>query len=187
MSDTTRLIPCSSQTVGPFFRIGLQYLVDRLAAVESSADAIEIRGRVFDSEGAPVPDSMIEFWGADPSGAYSGVHPGANGFPAGFCRVATGEDGGFSFSIGKPGATPMGDGRMQAPHFLVLFFARGLLRNLVTRVYFEGEQANGADPVLAGIPPQRQHTLVARAAGGPGLYNWNIVLQGKDETVFFDW
>jgi protocatechuate 3,4-dioxygenase alpha subunit len=193
MSETTKLndsakwIPTSSQTVGPYFRIGLQSLAHRMSELEAGPDAIEIRGKVFDSEGEPVPDAMVEFWGAAPTGAYSGVQPGANGFPAGFYRAPTGKDGEFSFSIGKPGPAPAGDGRIQAPHFLVLFFARGLLRNMLTRVYFEGEPANDLDPVLAVVPAERRHTLIARADKGTKIYNWNIVLQGKDETVFFDW
>jgi protocatechuate 3,4-dioxygenase alpha subunit len=88
----------------------------------------------------------------------------------------------------KPGPVEFGDGRMQAPHMLVLCFARGLLRSLITRVYFAQEPANDADPVLMEIPTERRHTLIAKLdEARPRVFQWDVVLQGTDETVFFAW
>jgi protocatechuate 3,4-dioxygenase alpha subunit len=88
----------------------------------------------------------------------------------------------------KPKTVAFGDGRMQAPHMLVLVFARGLLRHLITRVYFEGAAENSSDPVLREVPPDRRGTLIAqRASGTTGSYRWDVVLQGERETVFFAW
>ena len=182
MSGNSRLTPWSSQTVGPYFSIGLQALIDEGAAIEAhSAETITINGKVLYRDGAPVPDAMLEFWSADRAGD---THQ--SGFPQGFRRVATGIDGSFSVSMNKPPELDMGDGQTQAPHLLVLIFCRGLLRHLVSRVYFEDEPTNSSDPVLLGVPAERRHTLVARREGG-ACYGWNVVLQGAEETVFFAW
>jgi len=147
-----------------------------------------MRGRVLDRDGAPVPDAMLEFWDAGPSGAFSSESQNTSGYPRGFHRVATDPDGGFSFVTVKPGIVGFGDGRMQAPHMLVLVFARGLLRHLITRVYFEDEPGNATDPVLLEVPAERRETLVARPdACDSAIFHWNVVLQGEKETAFFAW
>ena len=180
MSADTKLNPCASQTVGPYFRIGLQSLIDESPAHDG--ETITISGRVLDRDSAPVPDAMLEFWSADRAGT---SHP--SGFAEGFRRAATDIDGNFSVSMRRPRPIDVGDGRMQAPHALLLFFARGLLRHLISRIYFEDEAAaNGSDPVLLGIPPARRHTLVARR-GAADTYHWDVILQGDEETVFFAW
>jgi protocatechuate 3,4-dioxygenase alpha subunit len=182
------MIPSGSQTVGPYFRIGLEYLVSREPVGSAPGDAIELRGKVLDRDGAPVSDAMLEFWGADQPGAYSGGEQHSNGHPAGFHRVATDFDGSFSMVLNKLGPTPLGDGRFQAPHMIVLVFARGLLRHLITRVYFELEPTNAVDPVLLEIPVERRNTLIARIdANNPRVFQWNVILQGRNETVFFAW
>jgi protocatechuate 3,4-dioxygenase, alpha subunit len=186
--NATKLVPSGSQTVGPFFSICLEYLVGQAPVNESSIDTIEIHGKVLDRDGAPVWDAMLEFWGTDSSGSNSDSVKHSSGHPLGFHRVATGLDGSFSLTLSKPGPAPLGDGRLQAPHMLVLVFARGLLRHLITRIYFDLEPANAADPVLLAIPADRQHTLIARSdASNPRAFQWNIVLQGDNETVFFAW
>jgi protocatechuate 3,4-dioxygenase alpha subunit len=187
MIEESRHIPASSQTVGPFFRIGLEYLVE--LAPKLGVDApqqIEIRGRVLDGDGAPVPDAMLEFWSAGT--AAIATDQNADGLPAGFRRVATAADGSFSAAVVRPTAVPLGDGRMQAPHMLVLVFARGLLRNLISRVYLGDELANASDAVLSAVPAERRGTMIARCeAGKKNSYEWNVILQGRDETVFFAW
>ena len=189
MTTNAKLIPTSSQTVGPYFRIGLQYMLDRCdAAGAATAGAIEIRGRVLDSDGVGVSDAMLEFW---TPGVAETLPPSARdqeGLPAGFCRVGTDKGGNFTAKVTKPAAVPMGDGRMQAPHMLVLVFMRGLLRNLLSRVYFVDEPGNAADPVLEAIPAERRGTLVAQLENREASsYRWDVVLQGQDETVFFEW
>lgn len=179
MSSESRLIPSSSQTVGPFFRIGLEHLMDRAPAGRSGV--IVIRGKVLDRDGAPVPDAMIEFWTA----AFAGT-PDTDGSPVGFRRVGTDVDGAFSVSIPRPPALVAPDGSTQAPHLLALVFARGLLRHLVTRVYFEDEAANVSDSVLLSVPADRRNTLTA-ARQGADEFRWDVRLQGPDETVFFAW
>lgn len=178
-----KLVPTASQTVGPYFSIGMEYL----CATSAPAETVTVHGQVFDANRLPVPDAVLELWHADPSGLYSSQRE-RSGRPAGFARIATDAEGRFSFTTCKPGAVPSGLNHMQAPHIEVLFFARGLLRHLITRMYFPDEASNATDPLLQSLPDDRRATLVAsdKSASGDDL-EWNIVLQGEDETVFFAW
>ena len=192
----------TSQTVGPYFQIGLaRFYVDDLTGPGVSGDAIEIAGRVFDGDGQPVPDGVIEIWQADAQGQYS--HPeyyeelestpknnpqaqrGQGGAFQGFGRVPTQPDGSFRFKTIKPGRVPAPDGTLQAPHIAVSIFTRGLLRRLVTRIYFPDEPSNAEDFALKLIEAGRRHTLIAKKLRDNWM-EWNVVLQGADETVFFD-
>jgi protocatechuate 3,4-dioxygenase alpha subunit len=181
MSAEPKLIPAGSQTVGPYFRIGLEYLIDRAASPEPAAEGIlTIRGQVLDRDCAPVVDAMLEFWNASDASARSNVSS------VGFARAATDDDGNFCVHMARPSALASDDGTLQAPHMLVLVFARGLLRHLISRVYFEGESGNSADPVLNTISAERRHTLVAKNEDR-NSFRWDVILQGNDETVFFAW
>jgi len=185
VTDDSRLIPAGSQTVGPFFSIGLDYLIDRAPVLHADkAGRIEVRGRVLDRDGTPVPDAVLEFW----SPRLTVSTPDQDQYPSGFRRTATDINGNFAVAAMRPAAAPLEDGRMQAPHMLVLVFARGLLRHLLTRVYFENEPGNTADTVLKEIPAERRATLIARLENHQtNSYQWDVRLQGQDETVFFAW
>lgn len=186
---TTRLVPSGSQTVGPFFTIGLNYLAGRPVETDfAQGGHVEISGRVLEGAGNPVPDAMLEVWAADSSGRYGAARAEVSGSPPGFRRVVTDQSGQFSFTIKKPGAVTFDDGRNQAPHLVVLVFARGLLRHLITRVYFPDEHANTSDPVLEVVPRARRSTMIAHSEGGDlNRLRWDVILQGTDETVFFAW
>jgi protocatechuate 3,4-dioxygenase alpha subunit len=151
---------------------------------------IEIVGRVTDGDGVTIPDAMIELWQADGAGRFPGHDKGANTTFKGFGRSETVNDGVFSFRTVKPGAVPGPDGKIQAPHIDVGVFSRGIVRRMFTRIYFEGEAANDADPILALVPPDRRATLIARrdgtGAGGAPRYRFDIRVQGGEETVFFE-
>ena len=181
----------TSQTVGPYFAIGLTRLrkVD-LAAAGVSGEKITIAGRVLDGKGNPVVDALFEIWQANSHGKYA--HPEDNqnkpleaGFQ-GYGRIPVDESGRFAFTTIKPGAVPGPDGKKQAPHIAVSVFARGLLRRLVTRIYFPEESANTNDPILNLIESARRGTLIARKTPVEGALEWNVILQGAAETVFFD-
>ena len=189
MNDNSPGIPAGSQTVGPYFQIGLEYLLDRTPALApGSAGTIEIRGQGLDRDCVPVPDAMVEFWSAETLDGGSSVDGVRSGCPAGFRRAATGEDGKFVAVMERPAPVRFNDEVRQAPHMLVLVFARGLMRHLLTRVYLSDEKGNDSDPVLMRIAEERRNTLIARRdVSRAGLYVWNIVLQGTDETVFFAW
>lgn len=183
-----KLVPSGSQTVGPFFQIGLQYMIEAQAEQETGPGTIELHGRVVDRDGVAVPDAVLEFWSADRAESFAAIGPPGNGIPSAFHRVATDIEGRFCARVIKPGPVPFGDGTFQAPHFAVLFFARGLLRHLITRVYFADESENDRDTVLQQVPMERRHTLIARPDSAESrIFCWDIVLQGADETAFFAW
>jgi protocatechuate 3,4-dioxygenase, alpha subunit len=182
MSTNARLTPYGSQTVGPFFHIGLDYLLERAPKIAGTEHAIRVQGRVLDRDGRPVPDALLEFWSPHPSTSAIAAQDGEAGFPSGFHRAPTDDSGAYSIVMHRPA----GDESAQAPHMLVLVFARGLLRHLISRVYFEGEAANENDPVLLAVPAARRGTLIARR-DGQDAYQWDVVLQGDNETVFFAW
>jgi protocatechuate 3,4-dioxygenase alpha subunit len=178
-----------SQTVGPFFAIGLPWDAGPVAVPEETPGAIRITGTVYDGAGEPVPDSLIETWQADPDGCFADLHGhgGPSRLPGfrGFARYGAEDgDGRFEIVTVKPGAVPSPGGGEQAPHVNVSVFARGMLHRCVTRIYFADEtEANAADPLLSSVPTDRQGTLLARPADGG--YVFDIRLQGPEETVFF--
>jgi protocatechuate 3,4-dioxygenase alpha subunit len=170
-----------SQTVGPFFGVGLPFEKGEQIVPPGSAGVIRIEGQVLDGNGEPVPDALLEIWQPDDRGRYAQV---AGGEARGFGRSRTDAEGAFNFTTVKPGATPAPDGRRQAPHLNVTVFARGLLRHLVTRMYFPDEtDANATDPVLNLVEPARRETLIAKSCGG--VVHFDVRLQGERETVFF--
>lgn len=198
----SKLRQSPSQTVGPYFAYGLsaaQYGYDYstvvapdLANEGTEGERIRLIGQVFDGDGHTIDDAMIEIWQANAHGRYN--HPADDRRDnrldpdfTGFGRSGSGADPAqhFVFNTIKPGA--LGDG--QAPHLNMIVMMRGLLVHLFTRVYFEDEgEANAADPVLALVPEERRHTLIAsrQSATAGGTYRFDIRMQGPNETVFFD-
>jgi protocatechuate 3,4-dioxygenase alpha subunit len=180
-----------SQTVGPFFTIGFDRLMKTdLTGPGISGERVTISGRVVDGDGKPVRDALLEIWQANSHGKYA--HPEDHqtkplepGFQ-GYGRIGVDENGRFLITTVKPGAVPGPDGKIQAPHIAVSLFARGLQLRLVTRIYFPEEAANADDYVLNLIEPARRGTLIARKMAGSGTLEWNVILQGGEETVFFD-
>ncbi|HVS88777.1 MAG TPA: protocatechuate 3,4-dioxygenase subunit alpha [Candidatus Acidoferrum sp.] len=182
----------TSQTVGPFFSIGLDRLrANNLAGPGVSGERFTIEGKVFDGDGQPVPDAMIEIWQANVYGKYA--HPEDThekplepGF-SGHGRVPTDGNGQFRFTTIKPGSVPGPAGKPQAPHLVVSIFMRGLMKRLVTRIYFPDEAANNSDLVLSLVEPARRPTLIAKKVlERDAVLQWNVFLQGSEETVFFD-
>ncbi|MGC1303999.1 MAG: protocatechuate 3,4-dioxygenase subunit alpha [Caulobacteraceae bacterium] len=203
------------QTVGPFFHYGLpwkggadlvgrsdlgarpelfpaEHYVLNLAPPkgEVAGERIEIVGRVSNADGEPVPDAMVEIWQANAAGRYASPDDPRTDLPldedfTGFGRASTDAQGEYRFLTVRPGRVPGPGNRLQAPHIAVGLFARGVLKRLVTRLYFEGETANAEDPILELVPPERRDTLVARP-DGEGRWRFDIRIQGERETVFFD-
>jgi protocatechuate 3,4-dioxygenase alpha subunit len=179
-----------SQTVGPFFK---NALVRREFATvvndRTRGERVIIEGAVLDGDRAPVGDAMLEIWQANSEGRYD--HPADTQEKLldpnfyGFGRIGTAQDGSFRIVTIKPGPVPGAGGRLQAPHISVSVFARGLLKRLATRIYFPGEALNQSDPVLNEVPAERRPSLIARP-GADGALRFDIILQGTDETVFFD-
>ena len=178
-----------SQTVGPYFAIGMPWPEGPQAVAPGTPGAIAIRGTIYDGAGAPIPDYLLETWQADPDGHFAdmwgyGSPSTREGF-RGFARIGHEDgDGSFELMTVKPGPVAMPSGAIAARHIDVSLFARGMLHRSVTRFYFAGEvDANEANPVLATVPAERVETLLARPADGG--YEIDIRLQGAGETVFF--
>ena len=155
------------QTVGPYLHIGLRVGLDMPSA---PASRVVIRGRLLDGKGAGIPDGLLEWWHS----SLTTMH-----------RSMTGEDGVFLFEGCKPPAIDGPDGSIQAPHFAVRVLARGILTQYMTRLYFADDPATAADPILKLVPEGRRQTLLAQPAS-PNEYRFDVVVQGHNETVFFD-
>ena len=166
-----------SQTAGPYLHIGMMDAVGRpilsadLRAGGLAGEPVTLAGRVTDGSGGAVADAVLEIWQADGNGAF----PEGRGAAG---RCACDEAGRYRFETVRPG--PVAG---QAPHVAMLLFARGVNRALHLRAYFEGDPANGADPVLRAAGA-RGRTLIARPDGG--AWRLDICLQGEGETVFLD-
>jgi protocatechuate 3,4-dioxygenase, alpha subunit len=183
-----------SQTVGPFYSLGLtQKTTNLLASNTTQGEKIRIEGYVFDGDGKPVPDAMVEIWQANAYGRYN--HPDDKQEKPldpsflGWGRSGTDKTGVFSFETVKPGSVPGTDASVQAPHINVTVFARGMLVHAYTRIYFGDEPENETDPVLSSIKSKsRRRTLIAprEENNGKPVYRFDIRLQGENETVFFD-
>ncbi len=189
-SDEPDLIATPSETVGPFFHFGLATdpalgcVADRTA----EGEFITVRFRITDANGTPVPDALVEIWQVDASGAPA-VRPTLAATPAfrGFGRMPTAEDGCCEFQTVRPGRVRDTGAGVQASHINVCLFARGLLRQVHTRLYFRGDPALADDAVLAVVPRERRKTLLARPdPENDARWLFDIRLQGHDETVFFD-
>lgn len=178
-----------SQTVGPYFAIGLPFDIGPLAVPEGTPGAFHLTGTIYDGAGVPIPDFLLETWQADSEGRFADLHDyrgpsQLEGF-RGFARYGL-EDGDGTFDILtiKPAPLPGLGGTTQAPHIDVSVFARGMLHRSVTRIYFADEpEANAADPVLARVPVERRGSLLAEPVDGG--YRFDIRFQGPSETVFF--
>ncbi|MPY90305.1 MAG: protocatechuate 3,4-dioxygenase subunit alpha [Luteitalea sp.] len=170
MTGDTALIATPSQTVGPFFHHGLVPHADPMADRFPGGERIRLLVRVTDGDSQPVSDALVEVW-------QRGV----------FGRMPTREDGTCEFETVRPGTIPDERVESQAPHISVCLFARGLLRQLHTRIYFAGDPALAEDAALGTVPEERRGTLLASPdPTRPGHWVFDVHLQGERETVFFD-
>jgi protocatechuate 3,4-dioxygenase alpha subunit len=191
-----------SQTVGPFYAYCLtptkyklhEIFTNDLIVPGLEGEKIRIEGRVLDGDNVGIFDAMVEIWQADAKGSFAHArdHQGANTGFKGFGRVEPDKEGKYHFLTIKPGRVEAPDGKLQAPHIDVAVFARGMLKHLVTRIYFGDEESNKDDPVLSQVPADRRDTLTAkpRGNGREKVYRFDIRIQegseGPPETQFFE-
>ena len=157
------------QTVGPFLHIGIRAGLEPLPSARPDA-LVSIRGRLLDGAGAGIPDGVLEWW-----------HPELPFVQRSF----TGEGGSFSITTIKPSTLTTPDGRVQAPHLAIRVLGRGIQTQYLTRLYFEDEAETAGDPILNLVPAHRRPTLIARPTARRE-YRFDVVVQGENETVFFD-
>lgn len=166
MSQPTPALPItSSQTIGPFPHEGWRWAFD----AGNQDLPVQITGRVFDGDGNPVSDAVLEAW-------LPGTNAGAalEGLP-GLYRIHSQDDGSFRFSLPAHGVA-------NEPAAYIVVFARGLLKHQFSAVYL-GDNADA--PLLKQVPAERRATLIAKPGAG-GTHQWDLHLQGPAETVFFD-
>jgi len=170
-------IATASQTIGPYWHLLEDKSWADLTRFGADGEKIRFIGSIIDGDGQPVGDGCVEIWQSDP--------PASASFPA-FGRCGTDAEGKFHFTTVKPGPVRGRGNAQQAPHLAIAVFARGLLKALVTRAYFDGEKLNETDPLLSSIEdPARRRTLIARPVGD-GTWRLDIRLQGEGEAVFLE-
>ena len=204
-----------SQTVGPYFHYGLAWKggADLVQRSEMGArldlippehyvlggsnvtgtpqgEVILVAGCIYDADGKPVPDAMIELWQANAAGRYASPDDVREDVPldqhfVGFGRSSTDVEGVYRFRTIRPGRVPGPGNTLQAPHLALSVFARGVIKRLPTRLYFADGEGNDSDPILTLVPEERRHTLIAQRKPD-GTWWLDIHLQGTNETVFFD-
>ncbi len=173
-----------SQTIGPFFHVGLKWEEGDKVTFASGGDRVILTGRIFDGAGSVVSDALVETWQAGPDGKVPGV--GAEPRACGYSRVFTDSDGRYSVDTLMPGPCAGPGGEKYPPQIHVLIFARGLLKALRTRVFLAAP-GNVSDDPLARAAGSRVSTLIAaRDPGQPATWHWDVRLQGKDETAFIE-
>ena len=167
----------ASQTVGPYWHLLEDAAWADLTRFGAPGEKLTLTGAIYDGDGTPCTDACVEIWQADP--------PASDSFP-GFGRSRTNGRGEYRFITLKPGPVPGRGNALQAPHIAICVMARGLMKGLVTRAYFDGEALNATDPLLMSIDdPARRGTLFAKPAGS-SVWRMDIRLQGDRETVFLD-
>lgn len=180
--------PTPSQTVGPYFTLGMK-LGNVIAREDTEGERIRIEGNVFDGDGDPIFNVLIELWQANAHGRYNHPHdqrdvPLDPNF-IGFGRTDTDPHGHYEFRTVKPGPVPFQGDEMQAPHVVLLIHASGVFYPLMTRMYFADDPRTESDPVLQLVPQGRRRTLLARPEerDGEKVYRFDIVLRGESEDL----
>lgn len=181
----TDLKKTPSQTIGPFFKFGTEWIAHENVFSGDYPNSITIKGSIYDGEGNSIPDGMIELWQADENGLFP---PDTAKNWMGFARRLTDDAGQYEINTVKPASVKAADGSMQAPHIFVVLFARGLLKPVMTRIYFaDEEEANNNDPLLLAISDiNSKKTLIAKKVSD-SVYEFNIHLQDSSkgpETLF---
>lgn len=189
-SGRGNLLPATNEdTTGPYHPV--QFYDARLAdltvigpglVVAPRGEPIEIAGEVRGGDGALANGVTLEFWQANAAGIYrtpaTAGHPALDPWFDGFGRLRAG-DGRYRFRTIRPGAAP---GR--APCVTVTLFSDGIAR-IAAQMFFAGDPANDADPLLASLPEAERARLLAREEA-PGRWRFDVRMSGGGETPFFE-
>lgn len=181
-----KLPPTPSQTVGPYYGIGLPFADDNLLLPKGHADSTILWGYVFDGNGEPVIDAHLEIWQADSEGRISRSEGSIrrDGTFIGYGRTTTDETGRYWFNTVAPGSVVSPVPQSPAPFISMGVFARGLLDRLMTRVYIPSSEIE-KDPLIQKLTKDRSETLIGEFQKD-GSLRFDIRLQGQNETVFLN-
>lgn len=182
---TNQLGRTPSQTIGPFFKFGTEWIADEDVVSPDHSDSFILTGIVYDGAGNPVSDGMIEIFQADGKGNFQ---QNASGSWSGFARRLTDENGSYTIRTIKPGAVKTSYGDIQAPHILMVVFARGLLKPVFTRIYFPDETVKNAnDPLLSAIDNEEALGTMFAVKVSDSVFEFDVRLQDSTkgpETQF---
>ncbi len=173
-----------SQTIGPFFHVGLKWEGGEKVAFQTAGTPLVLTGRVYDGSGAVIADALIETWQAGPDGAAPRGGPSAKA--AGYSRAATDSEGRYRIETLMPGACTGPGGENYPPQIHVTIFARGLLKALRTRAILADAESARTDPLVQAAGARAATLIAARDPKNAGTWHWDIRFQGKDETAFID-
>jgi protocatechuate 3,4-dioxygenase beta subunit len=165
-------------------------------AGEPLGQRIVVFGRVLDSDGRAVPDTLVEIWQANAAGRYAHRN---DDWPApldpnftGGGRVLSDSLGHYSFTTVKPGAYPWGNhhNAWRPAHIHLSLFGRAFTQRLVTQMYFPDDPLFAQDPIYNSVPEEARHRMVSTFdldATQPNwalAYRFDIVLRGRAQTPF---
>jgi protocatechuate 3,4-dioxygenase, alpha subunit len=180
----TMTLRTPSQTIGPFFHVGLKWEEGQRVAFATTGEKITLTGRVYDGAGSPVSDALIETWQAGPDGKPPATGAGAK--PHGYGRTATDADGRYAIDTVMPGAWSTSGGVSYAPQIHVTLFARGLLKAVRTRVVLGSPESARNDPLIKAAGARAATLIATRDPKSAATWRWDVRLQGADETAFIE-
>lgn len=191
-----------TELTGPVFgedRLGPEdHDLTRQHLGEPLGERIIVHGQVLDSDGRPLPHTLVEVWQANSAGRYahdSDKHPAPldpNFTGAGRCL--TDDDGRYRFVSIRPGAYPWRnhDNAWRPAHIHFSLFGRAFTQRLITQMYFPGDPLFSQDPIFNSVPEDARHRLVARFDLSQSVPEWalayqfDIVLRGTNATPVDD-
>jgi len=164
---------------------------------EAIGQRIIVTGHVYDEQGNPLPNTLLEIWQANAAGRYLHKHdtwPGPlDPNFLGIGRCVTNTEGVYRFLTIRPGAYPWKNhpNAWRPAHIHFSVFGPSLLARLVTQMYFPDDPLHSLDPILNAVPTQTarqsliatyEHTITEPewALG----YRWDIVVRGPSATLF---
>jgi protocatechuate 3,4-dioxygenase beta subunit len=190
-----------TEVTGPL--LGAERVTDAAAdltarhAGQPIGERIIVAGRVLDSDGRPVPDTLVEIWQANAAGRYR--HQ-VDDHPApldpnfeGSGRCVTDSHGRYRFVTIKPGSYPWRNhpNAWRPSHIHFSLLGRAFTQRLVTQMYFAGDPLFAQDPIFNAVPdPKARERMIARFSLDLTVpdwalgFEWDIVLRGRMATVF---
>jgi len=166
-------------------------------AGEPIGERIIVSGRVLDSDGRPIPDTLVEIWQANAAGRYkhqvddhqAPLDPNFDGSG----RCVTDSQGRYRFITIKPGSYPWRNhpNAWRPSHIHFSLLGRAFTQRLVTQMYFPGDPLFAQDPIFNSVPdPKARERMIARFSLDVTVpdralgFEWDIVLRGRMATAF---